>query len=164
LSDKWHKADICFKSDQRMSKSAELFSREELEDIKQAITWAELETSGEIRVHIEDTCAGDPKNRAWEVFRMLDMHTTELRNGVLIYLATENRKFAVVSDDGIRFLIEPGFWDIINQKMLNLFRENRFVEGLCAGITLAGEQLRKYFPRRKSEKNELPDEVSFGII
>jgi uncharacterized membrane protein len=147
-----------------MCRARDLFSKEEMEDIQQAITWAELDTSGEIRVHIEDTCVGDPMERAREIFFKLGMESTELRNGLLFYLATESRKFAILTDEGIRAQITNGFWDVINQKMLNLFREGRFTEGLCEGITFAGEQLRKLFPRRKKDKNELPDEVTFGVI
>jgi uncharacterized membrane protein len=145
-----------------MCRAKDLFSKDDMEDIQQAITWAELDTSGEIRVHIEDTCPGDPMERGKEIFRKLGMGNTELRNGLLFYLATESRKFAIVKDEGVQAIMSNGFWDVIHQKMLNHFREERFTEGLCEGITFAGEQLRKFFPRRKKDRNELPDEVTFG--
>jgi uncharacterized membrane protein len=147
-----------------MCKAKNLFSEEEMDDIRGAIAWAELDTSGEIRVHIEDTCAGDPKDRAKEIFVRLGMENTRLRNGVLFYLATENRKFAVIGDIGINEKVAPGFWDAIKQVMLNHLREGRFTDGLYEGITKTGEQLKKYFPHTKNEKNELPDEVTFGHI
>jgi uncharacterized membrane protein len=147
-----------------MCRAKALFTEEEKEDIRQAITYAELDTSGEIRVHIEDTCPGDPVERGREVFKKLGMDATDLRNGVLFYLAVDNRKFSIISDMGIKSKIEPSFWDVIKQKMLNSFREDKFIDGLYEGITLTGEQLKKYFPRHKSDKNELPDEVTFGVI
>lgn len=147
-----------------MCKAKELFSKEEIDDIRSAIAWAELDTSGEIRVHIEDTCVGDPGERAKDVFAKLGMELTSLRNGVLFYLSVENRKFAVISDIGINAKVVVGFWDSIKQKMRNHFREGRFTDGLYEGITLTGDQLKKHFPRDIKKKNELPDEVTFGII
>jgi uncharacterized membrane protein len=147
-----------------MCKAKELFSAEEMDDIHGAIAWAELDTSGEIRVHIEDSCVGDPINRAKEIFSRLGMEQTELRNAVLFYVAVENRKFAVIGDIGIHEKVGAGFWDAIKQVMLNHFREGRFTDGLYEGITKTGEQLKKYFPRMQHAKNELPDEVTFGLI
>jgi uncharacterized membrane protein len=147
-----------------MGNSTFHFSEEEQEDVRTAISMAELDTSGEIRVHIEDNCPGDCTVRAREVFEKLGMQSTEQRNGVLFYLAVNSRKFAIISDEGIMANLEPGFWDTIKHKMLNHFREERFVDGLFEGIILTGEQLKKYFPRTRNDKNQLPDEVTFGAV
>lgn len=145
-----------------MCKAKSLFSAEDMDDIRGAISYAELDTSGEIRVHIEDTCAGDPRDRAHELFRDLGMEATELRNGVLFYVAVDNRKFAVVTDIGIDTTVGPGFLDGVNQVLRNYFREGRFTDGLYEAITMMGEQLKKHFPREKVSKNQLADEVTFG--
>ncbi len=147
-----------------MCKAKEFFSAEEMDDIHGAIEWAELDTSGEIRVHIEDSCVGDPMERAKEIFTRLGMEQTALRNAVLFYVAIENRKFAVFGDIGIQEKVGAGFFDSIKQVMLNHFREGQFTDGLYEGITTTGEQLKKYFPRGQHSKNELPDEVTFGLI
>jgi len=146
-----------------MSVSAKnFFTPEEQEDIRQAILNAELDTSGEIRVHIENICNGDVMNRAAYVFKHLGMHKTHLRNGVLIYLAIRNRKFAIIGDRGIHKVVPENFWDDIKLGMLNYFRDSEFCEGLCYAILAAGEQLKKHFPYRKEDINELPDDISFG--
>lgn len=145
-----------------MCKAKDLFNAEDMDDIQGAISYAELDTSGEIRVHIEDSCAGDPRDRAHEIFHKLEMENTVLRNGVLFYVAVENRKFAIVSDRGINEKAGAGFWDTVKQVMLNHFREGRFTDGLYEAITLTGEQMKKHFPREKYAKNELPNEVTFG--
>jgi uncharacterized membrane protein len=142
--------------------AADFFSKQEQEDIKQAILNAELDTSGEIRVHIESTLSGDILDRAAFVFKKLGMDQTEQRNGVLIYLAVKNRRFAIIGDVGINRLVPENFWDDIKSSMLNHFRESRFTDGLIEAITLAGLQLKKHFPHLKEDKNELPDDVSFG--
>lgn len=140
----------------------DFFTREQRDDIRQAILNAELDTSGEIRVHIETTCEGDVLDRAAYLFRKLDMHNTDLRNGVLFYLAVRNRKFAVIGDKGINAMVPENFWDDIKFCMLNHFREDHFTEGLIEGIGMVGERLKEHFPYKTTDVNELPDEVTFG--
>lgn len=137
------------------------FTSDEKDDIKMAIQNAELNTSGEIRVHIENTCEGDVMDRASYVFGKLKMHQTKLRNGVLIYLAVRNRKFAIIGDSGINTVVGNDFWDKAKQAMLLNFRENQFAAGLIDAITMAGEQLKKNFPYQTDDVNELPDDISF---
>ena len=138
------------------------FTKEQNEDIILAIKNAELDTSGEIRVHIEEKCPGDVMDRASVVFKKLAMHKTELRNGVLFYLAVRNRKFAVLGDTGINKVVPENFWDDVRDILLNHFRDNKFADGLIEGITKAGQQLKKHFPYMKDDVNELPDEISYG--
>ena len=127
-----------------------------------AILNAEMDTSGEIRVHVESQCHGDVLDRAAYLFKKIGMHKTELRNGVLVYLAVESRKFAIIGDKGINAEVPEDFWDNIKIKMTEHFAKGDFVEGLTEGITMTGKQLKKHFPRNLNDINELPDEISFG--
>ncbi len=145
-----------------MAKNKPLLDILEEDDIKQAIMNAELDTSAEIMVHVEDICVGDPKIRAQQVFEKLNIKNTELRNGILFYAAFGSRKFAIVCDEGINKIIENKFWNTINQELINYFRESKFTEGLIEAITQTGELLKKYFPFFKEDVNELPDDISYG--
>lgn len=146
-----------------MIKSAkDFFTREQREDIRQAVLNAELDTSGEIRVHIETSCKGDVLDRAAFIFDKMGMQKTEKRNGVLFYLAVKNRSFAVLGDKGINAIVPEDFWDSIKNTLLNHFREERFTEGLIEGITLVGNKLKKHFPYQSGDVNELSDDISFG--
>ncbi len=138
------------------------FTAEQQEEIHQAILNAELDTSGEIRVHIENTCKGDALDRALVVFNKLGMEKTESRNGVLFYLAVKNRKFAIIGDKAIHEQVTDSFWDALKNKMLNQFRENKFTDGLVDAISETGTHLKKYFPYKKEDENELPDDISFS--
>jgi uncharacterized membrane protein len=139
------------------------FITEDIEAVTKAIKEAEKETSGEIRVHIEEFCSKkNVLDRAAKVFAELKIHKTELRNGVLIYLAFRDKKFAIIGDKGINRVVEPGFWDTTRDIMQNYFRKSEFTLGLIHGIKQAGEQLKKYFPYQIDDINELSDEVSFG--
>lgn len=139
-----------------------LFSKEEKKRIVEAIKEAELSTSGEIQVHLESHCKGDVLDRAAEVFEILKMHKTEQRNGVLFYIAVVDHKFAILGDKGINRVVSDCFWDDIKGHMLNRFREGKITDGLCEGIKMAGEQLKKHFPYKEGDVNELSDEISFG--
>jgi len=145
-----------------MVTAKDFFSQAEQDEIRQAVMLAELDTSGEIRVHIEKNCAGEVMDRAAFIFKSLDMHKTKDRNGVLIYLAVDTRKFAILGDAGINTKVPESFWDEIKHEMLNHFRESEFTHGLCTAILKAGEQLKKHFPYYMGDVNELSDEISFG--
>lgn len=140
----------------------EFIDIDQREDIRHAILNAELDTSGEIRVHIETTCKGDVLDRAAYIFKQMGMHKTEKRNGVLFYLAVKNRRFAVIGDTGINAVVPESFWDDLKHLMLNHFRENRFTQGLIEAIGIVGEKLKNHFPYQRDDINELSDEVSFG--
>jgi len=139
-----------------------LFTPDQQEMISGAIQNAENETSGEIRVHLEKSCTGNVLDRASQVFASLEMHKTKLRNGILFYLAYEDRKFAILGDAGINSIVSDDFWDGIKVKMQSRFRAGHFVEGLCEGVELAGNQLKSTFPRHDDDVNELSDKISFG--
>ena len=143
-------------------KPSTFFTKEEKDAIKEAIAEAELNTSGEIRVHIESKCKSDLLDRAAYIFEKLAMHKTEKRNGVLFYLAINDRKFAILGDAGINKVTPDNFWDNIKEKMSGFFKEGKFTDGLAEGIKMAGEQLKSHFPYQEDDVNELPDDISFG--
>jgi len=134
---------------------------EEQQRIQQAVANAEKNTSGEIRVAMEKTCNEETLDRAVKYFGQLEMNRTHLRNGVLIYVATVDRKFAIIGDAGINKVVPADFWDTTKEEMLNHFKYGNLVEGIIAGITKAGEQLKRYFPHQLDDKNELPDDIAF---
>lgn len=127
-----------------------------------AIQQAEKNTSGEIRVHIENTSGKPPLERAQEVFQFLKMHETAARNGVLFYIGVKDRSFAILGDDGIDKVVENDFWDCTKDVVITHFKDGRFVQGLTEGILRAGERLKTYFPYTDDDKNELPDTISRG--
>ncbi len=145
-----------------LKQAKDFFTKEQREDIRQAILNAELDTSGEIRVHIETTCKGDVLDRAAYIFDKMGMQRTVKRNGVLFYLAVKNRRFAVIGDTGINAVVEEDFWDNLKTLLLNHFRENHFTDGLIQGIDMVGGKLKKHFPYQTGDVNELTDEISFG--
>jgi len=140
----------------------ELFTKEQQQEIVAAVKAAELNTSGEIKIHIETKCKEDVLDRAAFIFDKLSLQKTELRNGVLFYLAVKDKKLAILGDAGINQKVPKGFWDNIKDFMIKHFKEGKFTEGLSGGIKMAGEQLKQHFPHQTDDINELSDDISFG--
>ncbi|CAM2788488.1 TPM domain-containing protein [Flavobacterium frigoris] len=145
-----------------MSKVEDFLTQEEEQEIVEAIRVAEKNTSGEIRVHLEKTTALDPYDRALEVFNELKMDQTELKNGVLIYLAVKDRTFVICGDQGINDIVTNTFWDSTKDIMVAHFKNGNFKQGLIDGILRAGEELKKHFPWSEDDTNELSNEISKG--
>ena len=142
--------------------ASKFFTSDQKQQIISAIKDAELNTSGEIRVHIENRCKKEVLDRAAAVFATLKMHKTKLRNGVLFYLAIKDQKFAILGDGDINAVIPDDFWDKIKEMMQQKFKEGEFTVGLSSGIKMAGDQLKAHFPYQSDDINELDDDISFG--
>ena len=138
----------------------EFLNTTEEKEIVEAIRLAEKNTSGEIRVHLENTSKGDIESRALEVFSILKMHNTRLRNGVLIYVAVHDKAFAIFGDKGINALVAADFWANTKTVIENHFKSGNYKQGLVEGILHAGEQLKKHFPFSDLDQNELANEIS----
>ena len=137
------------------------FSKSEQQQIVDAIAVAEKNTSGEIRIHLDDTCKGDVLDAAAHRFNQLKMYKTELRNGVLFYLSVNDHQFAIIGDKGINEKVPEGFWDSVRDTVITNFKQKQFALGLIKGIEMAGEKLKQYFPYQSNDKNELSNEISF---
>ena len=145
-----------------MSKTEDFLSKEEEQAIVQAIINAELNTSGEIRVHIEEKSEKPPLERAKEVFNSLEMFKTEARNAVLFYVDVADKRFAIIGDEGINNVVNEDFWNSTKDIVINQFKLKAYKEGLVEGIMEAGNQLKTHFPYQSDDTNELPNEISKG--
>ena len=119
-------------------------------------------TSGEIRVHTEPHCKGKVLDRAADVFYKLGMHKTDLRNGVLIYVAFKDKRLAIIGDRGINDVVPDDFWDKTLEMMTTQFKDGNFLKGVIHGIEESGKHLVNYFPHREGDKNELSNDISEG--
>ncbi len=145
-----------------MSKTEDFLTAQQELEIVEAIRIAEENTSGEIRVHLEEKSKKPPFERAKEVFNSLKMYETKSRNGVLIYLNVSQKQFAIIGDEGIDAVVPDDFWESTKTVILDYFKQNQYDKGLIAGIEKAGEQLKQYFPYQSDDVNELSNEISKG--
>lgn len=140
----------------------ELLSEEERIAVRNAVEEAEKLTSGEIRVYMEEECPADYLGRAAFIFEKLGMTETELRNGVLIYIAVKDQILAIIGDSGIHEKVGDNFWEEIKQEMMLQFRNGAYAAGIIHAVKAAGAALGRYFPYQADDRNELPDDITFG--
>ncbi|SDK66233.1 TLP18.3, Psb32 and MOLO-1 founding protein of phosphatase [Salinimicrobium catena] len=144
-----------------MAKIEEFLTQQEEEEVVEAIRQAEKKTSGEIRVHIEKSSKGDIWKRAMEVFHLLKMDNTKQDNGVLIYVAIDDRNFVIYGDKGINDVVPPDFWESTKDEIVAEFKKGNFKQGLINGITRAGHELQVHFPWDEgTDENQLSDKIS----
>jgi uncharacterized membrane protein len=145
-----------------MSITEDFLTSAEEQEIVQAIALAEKNTSGEIRVHIENHSDTPPIARAREVFNSLKMYKTQARNGVLFYVGVADHSFAIIGDSGIDDVVESDFWECTKDIVIENFINKKFKDGLVQGISRAGERLKEFFPYDTDDTNELSNEISKG--
>ena len=148
----------------RFSKRKPFFSPEENERIVESIREAERQTSGEVRIFVESRCKYvDALDRAADIFVNLKMEETEFRNGVLLYVAIQDKQLAIFADSGIHEATGNEYWKNVVTEILSVFSKNELVEGITTTILSIGQALKNHFPyEQKMDKNELPDEIIFG--
>lgn len=144
-----------------MSHAEAFLSVKEEKQIILAIKKAEKNTSGEIRIHVDEVSETEVLKRAKQAFISLEMDKTENRNGVLFYVSVKDHEFAICGDVGIDEVAPSDFWDDIKDAVIDHFKRSEYVEGLVNGIEMAGESLKKYFPYEDYDVDELSDEISY---
>ncbi|MBT8283491.1 MAG: TPM domain-containing protein [Muriicola sp.] len=142
------------------SKVEAFLSPEEEKEVVEAIRKAEKNTSGEIRVHIEGSSEKDTFERAQQLFHELKMDETQDANGVLIYIAVQDRTFVIYGDKGINEVVPDTFWNDTKDVIQSHFKQGNFKQGIVDGILKAGEELKEHFPYKDNDTNELSNEVS----
>lgn len=144
------------------SKAEQFFSSDDVARIVAAIREAEAGTSGEIRIHLQRLCPGDPLALASKEFVKSGMEATACRNGVILFIATEDRRFAIYGDQGIHAKVGDDYWAAIRDALAADFARGEFCEGVCHAIAEIGRVLKTAFPRECNDVNELPDAPLFG--
>ena len=145
-------------------KNKPFFSPEENEKIIHAIREAETQTSGEVRIFVENRCKYvDALDRAKQIFDNLEMGKTDLRNGVLFYIAIKDKQLAIFADKGIHEATGADYWTNSVKEILSVFSKENITEGITTSIFKIGQALKTHFPyNQEIDKNELPDEIVFG--
>lgn len=138
------------------------FTPEEGDRIVETIRKAEKNTSGEIRVHLEDKCKGEIMKAAQKTFKILGMKKTQARNGVLFFIVPERKSFVILGDEGINRVVPPHFWEDIKEVLQQHFKEGQYEQGITKSIEMVGEKLKVHFPYDNKDVNELPDEISYS--
>lgn len=129
--------------------------------IVDAIADAERGNVGEVRVHLEERCPGDDAlTRAKDLFRRLGLHQTKRSTGVLIYVATLDRRAAVYAAEGLHGATDPSVWQGVVGRIAAGYGAGRPGEALVEALGMVGEILRQHAAGHDEHGDELPNEVS----
>ena len=91
------------------------------------------------------------------------MNETKDRNGVLVYVAIEDKKLAIYGDQAIYEKLGIEFWYSQVQEMTEHFKKTNYVNGMAQVIESLGLALTTHFPYdRANDTNELSDEIMVG--
>lgn len=134
----------------------------ELNTLVEVIQKAENLSTGEIRIHIDANTESDFAKKAWSVFQSLEMDKTQERNGVLFYINFEQKYLTIIGDKGIHQKVNQQFWDNLHDEMTYGFAKQIYFETIKKAILKTGGELKKYFPIKGENPNELPNEITFS--
>ncbi|MCW9705963.1 TPM domain-containing protein [Fodinibius salsisoli] len=141
--------------------SKDLLTKKQEQQVIEAIQEAEKRTSGEIRIHIEQSSDQEPLQRAAYIFHELGMDQTTLQNGVLIYIADEDHQAAIYAGKGIHEQVEDDYWSTILDQLIAHFKKQEFEQGIEETVRRVGQKLADLFPPDGRATNELSDEISY---
>ena len=137
-------------------------SEKEIVDLVEVIKIAENQSTGEIRLHIDSSAEKENAEVAFEVFQRLEMYKTKDRNAVLFHVNFNQRYLTIIGDEGITQKVCQSFWDKIHSEVITQFVQGKYFFGLKEAIFKTGKELKKYFPVKEENPNELPDEITFS--
>ncbi|WP_417429888.1 TPM domain-containing protein [Halpernia sp.] len=140
----------------------EFLTNKDLAELVEAIKTAENNSTGEIRVHIDSATETQNAEIAFEIFKSLNMEHTAQRNAVLFHVNFEQRYLTIIGDTGIHKVVHQNFWDNLHDEVTQEFAKQNYCEGLKNAILKTGIELKKYFPVKGENKNELSDEITFS--
>ncbi|MBN9076404.1 MAG: hypothetical protein BGN87_23855 [Rhizobiales bacterium 65-79] len=88
-----------------------------------------------------------------------NIHLTDERTGVLLFLSMEERYAEVIADSGIDEQVGQKDWDRIVGLLVSHASRERLTEGFCEAVAEVGTLLARHFPPRSNDRNELDDHL-----
>lgn len=140
-----------------------VLKKEEESKLVELISKLEHETTGEVRIHLtKHVSKYGVMTDAQNCFDKLGMSKTKDRNGVLLYIAVNDKQLACIGDAGIHEKVHSEGWQALVSEITSHFAKGEFFEGLYRAIEKIGVFLKEYFPHDGSTNpDELPNTVSY---
>lgn len=135
---------------------------QQMASLVEAIQTAEDHSTGEIRIHIDSNTEGNNAEIAFEVFRRLCKDQTVEKNAVLFHVNFEQKYLTIIGDEGIHAKVNQTFWDQMHDQITSQFSKGNFHDGLKNAVLETGLELKKYFPIKGVNPNELSNEITFS--
>lgn len=137
-------------------------TNQQVNSLVEAIQSAEEHSTGEIRVHIDSNTEDHNAQTAFEVFKELCMNKTADRNAVLFHVNFERKYLTIIGDIGIHDKVQQSYWDHLHDYISGEFAKGNYYKALKSGILETGLELKKHFPVKGENPNQLPNEITFS--
>jgi len=137
-------------------------TKQQIASLVEAIQSAEEHSTGEIRVHIDSNTEDDNAKIAFKVFEELCLNKTAERNAVLFHVNFERKYLTIIGDTGIHEKVNQSYWDHLHDYITSEFAKGNYYKALKSGILETGIELKKYFPVKGENPNELSNEITFS--
>lgn len=97
--------------------------------------------------------------RAMAEFHHQHINRAHGRKGILIMLAVFERTVVILSNRTIHHKIPQGYWEAMKDKIIDGIKQRKSGKAVCETIRSCAEELKKHFPARIGDTDELSDEV-----
>jgi putative membrane protein len=97
--------------------------------------------------------------RAVEQFLVQNMHTTEGRTGVLIFVSVAERYAEILADKGIHTKVPQAAWQAIVDELTASIGAGHTADGFVNAIEKSGAILAKHFPPGSADIHALPNHL-----
>ena len=88
------------------------------------------------------------------------MDKTSGRNGILLFILFEERKFSVFGDEGIHKRVHPDTWIDVAEVLKEHFSRGAFEEGIHSTLKKIVSHVHTHFAPFDDDKEELSNEVT----
>nr|WIE92540.1 TPM domain-containing protein [Mesorhizobium sp. WSM4875] len=96
---------------------------------------------------------------AMKQFLARNVHRTQARTGVLIFVSIAERYAEVVADSGIDAKVGQHVWDGVVRDLTQHAGDDRLADGFAKAIESVGAVLAEHFPVTAGDTNELDDHL-----
>lgn len=92
-------------------------------------------------------------------FLARNIHVTENRTGVLIFVSLAERYAEIIADSGLTVHIEQSAWNGIVGNLTAGVSRGEIADSIIESVQQSGALLLRHFPAGPDDRNELPDHV-----
>ncbi len=96
---------------------------------------------------------------ALEQFAAQEMHTTQGRTGVMIFVSVVEHYAEIIADKGIYEKVPPGAWQDIVSELVTMIEDKQPRAGFLAAIEASGALLHEHFPPGTGNEDELTNHL-----
>lgn len=96
---------------------------------------------------------------AMEQFFLNNIHHTDKRTGILIFVSVAEHYVEIIADKGINDVVEEDTWSGVVNNFIIKVKADQIADGFIEAITTCGNELVTHFPANGKDINELPNHL-----